>query len=176
MSSRKRFCCKSAANKPHLNSQKKSGSFTAPIIALVIFIGLTIYYSYFHTVDDDIKDLVTVYKSPSCGCCNKWIEHLQENGFKVRSINTSNMNELKKEKNVPLKLSSCHTAVINGYVIEGHVPADDIKNLLSERRNITGLSVPGMPIGSPGMEGARTDHYQVLEFNQHGNTAVANEY
>lgn len=97
---------------------------------------------------------IDVYKSPSCNCCGKWVSHLEENGFKVISHNQENVSEIKSKFNILSELQSCHTGVINGYFIEGHVPADDIKRLLSEKLNIKGLSVPGMPAGTnvPGME------------------------
>ena len=97
---------------------------------------------------------IEVYKSPYCGCCEKWISHLEQNGFKVISQNQENMNKIKSQFNISHELQSCHTGVINGYFIEGHVPAHDIKKLLTEKPDIKGLSVPGMPAGTnvPGME------------------------
>ncbi|MFV1974012.1 MAG: DUF411 domain-containing protein [Thiohalobacterales bacterium] len=115
---------------------------------------------------------ITVYKSPTCGCCTKWVSHLQENGFEVEPINRQNMNEVKTEAGIPRKLASCHTAMVGGYVIEGHVPAADIKRLLKERPEVAGLTVPGMPMGSPGMEGHRKDNYKVLTFTRTGDTTV----
>lgn len=108
-------------------------------------------------------DTVVVYKSPTCSCCSKWIEHLQQAGFRVEAHNESEMSQVKTRLGVPEELASCHTALINGYVIEGHVPADDIKQLLAKHPKARGLAVPGMPIGSPGMEmGTRVDAYDVL--------------
>ena len=108
-------------------------------------------------------DTVVVYKSPTCSCCSKWIEHLQQAGFRVEAHNESEMSRVKARLGVPEELASCHTAVINGYVIEGHVPADDIKQLLAKRPKARGLAVPGMPVGSPGMEmGASAEPYDVL--------------
>lgn len=116
---------------------------------------------------------VVVYKSPTCGCCNKWIEHLQANGFTVKAQNVADIMPYKSANGVPHALASCHTAKVDGYVIEGHVPAADIKRLLKERPKVLGLSVPGMPIGSPGMEqGAHKEKYDVLSFDQAGNTRV----
>ena len=116
---------------------------------------------------------VTVYKSPTCGCCNKWVEHLQANGFTVKAQNVADVMPYKSANGVPLALGSCHTAKVDGYVIEGHVPADDIKRLLKERPKVLGLSVPGMPIGSPGMEqGAHKEKYDVLSFDKTGQTSV----
>jgi hypothetical protein len=116
---------------------------------------------------------VTVYKSPTCGCCNKWIEHMQANGFTVKAQNVADIMPYKSANGVPLALGSCHTAKVDGYVIEGHVPAADIKRLLKERPKVLGLAVPGMPVGSPGMEqGAHKERYDVLTFDNAGNTSV----
>ncbi|MGR9053127.1 MAG: DUF411 domain-containing protein, partial [Gammaproteobacteria bacterium] len=95
---------------------------------------------------------VVVYRSPSCGCCGKWIEHLRENNFNVKEIAVDDMSVIKKRYGVPNNLASCHTALVDGYVVEGHVPASDIKALLSSKAKINGIAVPGMPTGSPGME------------------------
>lgn len=121
------------------------------------------------------KPLVTVYKSPTCGCCSKWMTHLEENGFAVKGVDTD-MGPIKKKYSVPAKLSSCHTGVVDGYVVEGHVPAKEIKKLLKERPKVTGLAVPGMPIGSPGMEGLFTQDYEVLTFDAQGKTTVYGKY
>jgi hypothetical protein len=109
---------------------------------------------------------VTVYKSASCGCCGKWVEHMQDAGFKVTTHNRDDMNQIKQEHGVAYRLRSCHTAVVDGYVLEGHVPASDIARLLRERPAIDGLAVPGMPMGSPGMEGKYTDPYDVVAFSK----------
>jgi hypothetical protein len=120
---------------------------------------------------------ITVYRSPSCGCCSGWIKHLQEHQFKVIDIKSNNMNELKQKYGIPEKLASCHTAIIDGYVIEGHVPADDIKQLVSQKLDIIGLTVPEMPVGTPGMEmGQRKDPFSVLTFDKNGNTTVFKKY
>jgi len=115
---------------------------------------------------------ILVYKSPNCGCCTKWVKHLRQSGFQVKAENTDKLDSIKKMSGIEPHLASCHTALVDGYVIEGHVPADDIKRLLQERPAIKGLSVPGMPMGSPGMEGPRQDAYQVLSFDTQGKTAV----
>lgn len=118
-------------------------------------------------------DTVVVYKSPTCSCCSKWIEHLKQAGFKVEAHNESEMSVVKTRLGVPEELASCHTALINGYVIEGHVPAEDIRQLLAKRPKAVGIAVPGMPIGSPGMEvGDRVDSYQTLLFDQEGKTSA----
>ena len=115
---------------------------------------------------------VVVYKSPSCGCCGAWVAHLEENGFTVESRNRDDMALVKDEMGVPTPLRSCHTATVEGYVIEGHVPADDIARMLKERPAIKGLAVAGMPMGSPGMEGPRKDPYEVTAFETDGTTSV----
>ncbi len=96
--------------------------------------------------------LIKAYKSPSCGCCTKWLDQARAAGFKVEAVNTENMDMVKKQAAVPEHLQSCHTAIIDGYVIEGHVPFSDIRRLLKTRPKARGLSVPGMVTGSPGME------------------------
>jgi hypothetical protein len=116
---------------------------------------------------------VTVYKDPYCGCCNKWVEHLKAAGFAVTAHDAEDMSRIKTEAGVPAALESCHTAKVGGYVIEGHVPADDIKRLLAERPDAVGLAVPGMPIGSPGMEqGDTREPYDVILFRKDGTTTV----
>jgi len=119
---------------------------------------------------------ITVYKSPTCGCCTKWIKYLQANGFKVEAIDLQDMSAVKVEAGISRQLASCHTAKVGGYVVEGHVPADDIKRLLKERPDVVGLTVPGMPMGSPGMEGHREDNYDVLTFTRTGETSVFSRY
>jgi len=112
---------------------------------------------------------VTVYKDPNCGCCGKWAEHLRDNGFAVHEVPTRDMGRIKQQAGVPRALGSCHTAVVEGYVIEGHVPAGDVKRLLQERPSVIGLSAPGMPQGSPGMEGPYPpERYQVMSFDEKG--------
>ena len=117
---------------------------------------------------------ITVYKSPTCGCCKQWIAHLEAAGFDVEAIDSDDMNAVKQRYAVPRNLTSCHTARIAGYTIEGHVPADDIRRLLAERPEAGGLSVPGMPVGSPGMEiGDRIDPYRVMLFGESGESTWA---
>jgi hypothetical protein len=122
------------------------------------------------------KPTITVYKDPSCGCCKNWIEHLIKNGYGVDAKDTPAMADIKRTLGVPEALTACHTAVVNGYLIEGHVPAADIAKLLKEKPKVAGLAVPGMPMGSPGMEGPRRQHYQVLSFDKSGKTKVFASY
>ena len=120
------------------------------------------------------KPTVEVYKSATCGCCSKWVEHLQANGFTVHTTNREDLADLKAKHGVPRRVQSCHMAVVNGYVVEGHVPAADVQRLLKERPAIVGLAVPGMPIGSPGMEmpGRKAQPFDVLAFAKDGQTRV----
>ena len=119
---------------------------------------------------------ITVYKSPSCGCCTDWAVHLRRHGFLVEEILRDDMAEIKREKGIPARLASCHTAEVGGYLIEGHVPADDIKRLLDERPELAGLAVPGMPAGSPGMEmpDGRRDAFAVVGFERDGSFDLFN--
>jgi hypothetical protein len=116
---------------------------------------------------------VTVYKSASCGCCKKWIEHVEAHGFAVRAFDVEDLREVKATAGVPAALQSCHTAYVGRYVVEGHVPADVMQRLLAERPAVAGLAVPGMPSGSPGMEGGGpSEHYDVIAFERSGRTRV----
>ncbi|MCH1571539.1 MAG: DUF411 domain-containing protein [Longimicrobiales bacterium] len=123
------------------------------------------------TVDPDLPT-VLVYKSPTCGCCNGWVEHMEAAGFVVDARNTTDLMTVKRDGGVPPQLSSCHTAIIDGYVVEGHIPAEQVKRLLAERPDVAGIAVPGMPTGSPGMEGANAQPYQVFSFSHSGDAAV----
>jgi len=115
-----------------------------------------------------------VYKTATCGCCAKWVEHMKANGFDPTVQDLPDLSAVKMESRVPAPLQSCHTAIVDGYVIEGHVPADAVQKLLAQKpRNVVGLAVPGMPIGSPGMEqGARKDPYDILAFDRSGTSTV----
>ena len=113
-----------------------------------------------------------MYKDPGCECCVRWIKHLSANGFVATARDSTDMASVKRTMGVPDELQSCHTAVVRKYVIEGHVPADAIKKLLAENLAVMGLAVPGMPMGSPGMEGATKQPYNVLAFERDGKTRV----
>ena len=120
---------------------------------------------------------VTVYKSPTCGCCGDWVTHLKDNGFPVEVKARANLRPVKQQLGVPDQLASCHTAVVGNYIVEGHVPASEIKRLLSEAPNLRGISVPGMPVGSPGMErGDRVEPYDVVGFTAGGDTTIVAQY
>ncbi len=117
---------------------------------------------------------VTVYKSPTCGCCSKWIDHMRQQGFDVKSMDVEDIGRVKATYGVPAESGSCHTALVRGYVLEGHVPADSVKRLLREKPKVAGLAVPGMPVGSPGMEvpSGQVERYDVISFDKGGKTAV----
>ena len=122
---------------------------------------------------------VEVWKDPSCGCCKDWVDHMQANGFQVTVHETGN-NAVRARLGLPQKLGSCHTALVGGYLVEGHVPASDVRALLQQKPKALGLAVPGMPVGSPGMDGAvygeRRDPYEVLLVARDGSTRVFNSY
>ncbi|MDP1558434.1 MAG: DUF411 domain-containing protein [Nitrosomonas sp.] len=140
------------------------------IFALTLF-GIAPYAAATTTVE--------VYKSPTCGCCDKWVDHMRDNGFAVITKDVGNK-EIREKSGISSSLGSCHTALVNGYAIEGHVPAQDIKRFLRERPKAVGLAVPDMPHGTPGMEGARSDPYNVLLIKERGDhrkdTVIYNRY
>lgn len=117
-----------------------------------------------------------VFKTSTCGCCSKWIDHMRAANFDVRFVDMpqAELDKLKAKRGVPAEASSCHTALVGGYVVEGHIPASDVKRLLKERPAIVGLAVPGMPAGSPGMEvaGIIPPPYNVVSFDKQGRTRV----
>jgi hypothetical protein len=120
---------------------------------------------------------ITVYRSPTCGCCGKWIEHLKQNNFNVKDIVTEDMDAIKDKYGVPKEMASCHTALVDGYVVEGHVPAGDIYKLLTSKPKVTGLAVPGMVTGSPGMEmGGAKAPYDVMSFDKEKHFRIFNSY
>jgi hypothetical protein len=125
------------------------------------------------------RGTVQVWKDPNCGCCKDWVAHLEQAGFKV-TVNDTGNTGARKRLGMPEKLGSCHTGEIEGYVLEGHVPAKDIQRLLREKPKALGLAVPGMPVGSPGMDGAvyqgRKDPYDVLLVAKNGTTSVYQSY
>lgn len=159
----------------------KKSKFRKTLVAVVMITGVIITLmlsqeTFFEYEPAEETVPITVYKSPTCKCCNKWVQHLEDNGFNVNTVNKFDMKSIKSKEGVPLQLASCHTAVVGDYVIEGHVPAADIKRLLKEQPAVAGLTVPGMPMGSPGMEGARKDSYKVLTFSKNGDRSVFSQY
>ena len=117
-----------------------------------------------------------VFKSPTCGCCSKWVEHVQEAGFtvKVTDVSDAALDALKQKHGIPRTAQSCHTGLVHGYVVEGHVPVSEVQRLLTERPAVSGIAVGGMPIGSPGMEvpGQRPQTYNVITFDKQGAVTV----
>ena len=124
------------------------------------------------------KPQITVYKTPSCGCCHEWIAHLEAHGFAVVANDVPNTAPYRERYGVPKELGSCHTGIVEGYALEGHVPASEIKRLLAEKPQARGLSVPGMPVGTPGMEveGTRRDAFDVVLFSDGGRRSVYRHY
>jgi hypothetical protein len=125
------------------------------------------------------KPLITMWKSPTCGCCKDWANHVENNGFSVKTYTYGN-DEIRRKLGMPIQFGSCHTALVGGYAIEGHVPAREIKRLLAEKPKAIGLAVPAMPMGSPGMDGleysGRKDPYDVLLIGLNGKPAVYQSY
>lgn len=123
------------------------------------------------------KPVVQVWKSPSCGCCHEWVAHLERHGFDVKTHDVASPGDWREKFGLPHRYGSCHTAQVGGYVLEGHVPAREIQRLLRERPQALGLAVPGMPVGSPGMEvGSRKDPYDVLLVTRDGRASVYQSY
>jgi len=155
------------------------------LTTLVLFIGLA---GITQVQADNVAQVLSaksasnelvVYKSASCGCCGDWVEHMEENGFTLQVHNTNDLNSIKQKAGLTPRLASCHTAFINGYVIEGHVPANDVKRLLAEKPEIKGLTVPGMPAGAnvPGMEvSTENAEFDVLGFKEDGTVQRWNHY
>lgn len=125
------------------------------------------------------KPVITMWKSPTCGCCKDWADHVEKNGFTVKTYTDGN-DEIRKKLGMPIQFGSCHTALIDGYAIEGHVPAKEIKRLLAEKPKAIGLSVPAMPLGSPGMDGpeykGRKDSYDVLLIELNSKPSIYQSY
>ncbi|CAG7857116.1 hypothetical protein MCAMS1_01841 [biofilm metagenome] len=135
------------------------------LIATTLLLNAGYAWSTGNSAEDAIN--IVVNRSPTCSCCAKWVEHLQNNNFKVEDIVTNDVQSIKDKNGITKDLASCHTALVNGYVVEGHVPADDIKKLLKEKPDVIGIAVPQMPSGTPGMEmGGRKDPYQVISFDK----------
>lgn len=116
---------------------------------------------------------IKVYKTPTCGCCKAWVEHLEQNGFKVEVVDMPDLSAVKTKYGVRPELQACHTAIVNNYVVEGHVPADVILKMINDKPAIAGIAVPGMPMGSPGMEaGGAKESYAVMSFDSTGKSSV----
>ncbi|WP_305909225.1 DUF411 domain-containing protein [Methylomarinum roseum] len=149
--------------------------FKITLFSLLLFISF-VANSESQNMAGGVPEIV-VYRSPTCGCCGKWVQHLRDQRFKIKDVVSDDMQAIKDKYGVPREMASCHTAVIDGYVIEGHVPARDIKRLLEMKPDVVGISVPGMPVGTPGMEmGGRKDPYQVISFDKEGRYRVFDDY
>ncbi len=135
-------------------------------ILAVLFLGMVLAAPLDTTAD--AAKMATVYKDPQCGCCNGYIAHLRNNGFEVEAVNLDNMSPLKRMAGVPEPLESCHTMVIDGYVVEGHVPLAAIDRMLREKPTIKGIALPGMPAGSPGMGGHKERRFAIYGFSGQG--------
>ncbi|MGI9290983.1 MAG: DUF411 domain-containing protein [Gammaproteobacteria bacterium] len=118
------------------------------------------------------KIQVKVWKTPTCGCCSKWVDHMQAAGFAVDASNIQDVNVYKAQFGLPPELASCHTALVDGYVVEGHVPPADVVRMLEKRPTIAGIAVPGMPLGSPGMESPTPENYQTVAFTKEGEMSL----
>jgi hypothetical protein len=122
------------------------------------------------------QPVIEVYKSATCGCCKEWVKHLEANGFEVKAHDVDNPSDYRQKFGIPDQYGSCHSARVQGYALEGHVPAGDIKRLLATQPKAKGLAVPAMPLGSPGMEGPRKDPYDVNLVKDGGKTSVYKHY
>jgi hypothetical protein len=142
-------------------------AFMAMVIGGVVLLGGLV------AAQRSARPTVEVFKSPTCGCCAMWVKHLEANGFATKVTDVDDMTQVKAKYGVPGRLQSCHTGVVNGYVLEGHVPAADVQRLLKERPAVVGVAVPGMPVGSPGMEvGNTVQPYNVMTFDKQGQSTV----
>lgn len=136
------------------------------------FLGVCLLIPLHAALGQATDSAITVYKSESCGCCGAWVTYLRNNGFKVDARNVPDVSAWREKLGVPAALGSCHTATIGGYVVEGHVPAADIRRLLVQRPKARGIAVPAMPIGSPGMPGPRKDPFDTLLFQADGTYVI----
>ena len=144
------------------------------ILAVAAILSTTSTLAFAATGSDAKPNLLSVTKDPGCGCCGAWIDHLRDSGFAVEETLSDDVEAFKDQHAVPQPLRSCHTALVEGYVIEGHVPAEAIRTLLDQRPDVLGLAVPGMPIGSPGMEmGDQTEPFEVILWSDSGTNIFA---
>jgi hypothetical protein len=172
MSKKKSKRKKAKKNQPRFNRRNVLGALGLAVIGSAGALwGLGFFSS-----NQAVAATLRVYKSPSCSCCNGWISHMRRNGFIVVVKNSFDLDRIKTANGITDDLESCHTAFVSKYVIEGHVPAMSIKRLLQERPKVKGLAVPGMPLGSPGMEGPDKEQYDVLAFRTSGAIEVFDRY
>ena len=159
----------------------KSSRFYTYLLFIIAAAGGAIWYIisdyYAHKAQAKASNKkVVMYKNPGCQCCDRWADYMEENGFTVTVNEAQNLPAIKKEHSVPQGMEACHTAFVGGYVVEGHVPADDVKRLLEEQPKVPGLVVPGMPASSPGMNTAKNKPYDVYLFDTLGRVKVFNSY
>ncbi len=143
-----------------------------PLFAVALPLGAAVVSANAH--DHAAPVAITVYKKAQCGCCRKWVDHLRKEGFEVTAKDVDDLAAIKAKLGVPASLHSCHTAIVGAYVVEGHVPAADVRQLLKEKPKVAGIGVPGMPVGSPGMEmpDMPADKYDVVAFSKDGTQKV----
>ena len=146
------------------------------ILSVITVFAVSLYFGFSFASQEVKVEEIMVYKSPTCGCCKKWVKHLRNEGFEVKTKDYRDMKPIKKTLGVKQQFQSCHTAKVGKYFIEGHVSASDIKKLLKEKLDIKGLAVPGMPMGSPGMEGHRKDKYNVLAIDKSNKATIFSKY
>jgi hypothetical protein len=157
----------------HMKLPRSTGRLHLPVLGILLGSTLLISASATSQTPSTAKPTVTVYKSATCGCCSKWIAHMKANGFNVTAMDVSDIDLPKRTYGVPASAASCHTALVGGYVVEGHVPADAVSRMLREKPAIAGIAVPGMPAGSPGMEvPGRSTPYDVVSFDKLGKTTI----
>jgi len=154
------------------NQSSCFGRRSYPLAFVILLTGAHVAPVFVAATSVAEEPTMQVYKSPTCGCCSKWIDHLRAAGIHVKATDVKDVTPIKRQNGLPAELASCHTGFVGGYVIEGHVPAEDVLKLLAERPSIAGLAVPRMPIGSPGMEGPNPVAYDVLSFDSKGKTAI----
>lgn len=157
----------------------KSRKYAVVLTGMVVLASVITAWTHREANADSKKTArpeVVVYKSATCGCCKKWVEHLKENSFQVSSENVDDLNAVKKKYGIKENIQSCHTAIIGRYIVEGHVPAQDIKRMLREQPGIKGISAPGMPLGSPGMEAKTSKPFNVLSFDKSGKTEIYSKH
>lgn len=152
-----------------IKNNTKTLIFSAMFLA-ALGAGMTFFSSPSHA------EVVDVYLTRTCGCCKKWVDHLNKSGFKTKLTYVDDLSEVKSKYNIPQKASSCHTGVINGKFIEGHVPASAITKMLKEKSEVRGIAVPGMPMGSPGMEGPYRENYDVIALDKNNNASIFASY
>lgn len=153
--------------------------WAVPAVALAIGVAMFAFISGSDTNNNDRvahPDRVVVHMSPYCSCCGDWVEYIENEGFDVDVRPTADLQSVRDDLAVPMSLTSCHTAEVGGYVVEGHVPAEEVHTLLEERPDYRGIAVPGMPVGSPGMEGPNPEAFEVIAFAETGETEVVAEH